>query len=64
MGLFSAIVKTTVEAAMLPVSVAKDAVTLGRVGEDESFTAQRLRRIKDAADDKDEREMDEPYDMF
>ena len=63
MGLFSAIVKTSVEAAMLPVSVAKDALSGGNAG-GEPHTVTRLKRLKQAADDKEEWEMDEPDDRI
>jgi hypothetical protein len=61
MGLFSALVKTAIETAKLPLSVAKDAATLGGAltGAHASSTAVNLRRIKQAADDKEEHEMEQ-----
>lgn len=54
MGLFSALVKTTIEVVQLPVDVAKDVLTLGleKVVEDEFYTERRLEEIKKAAEDR------------
>ncbi len=53
MGLFSALVKTTIEVVTLPGAVVKDVVTLGGVvtDEDETYTKQKLEEIKKAAQD-------------
>jgi hypothetical protein len=67
MGLFSALVKTAIETAQLPISVAKDAATIGGVlvGQGESYTKKRLRRIGEASSDKDDSEMsDEGEDLI
>lgn len=53
MELFGKIVKTAINVATLPVSVAKDVVTLGGVATEQrdSYTSQKLQQIKDEADD-------------
>lgn len=49
--LFGAVVRTTVNVALLPVAVAKDAITLGGTTTDRrrSYTAAHLDKIKDEA---------------
>ena len=64
MGIFSSIVKTVVETVTLPVAVAKDAFSLGNEVGRRSHTETKLRRIKQAADDKEEYEMDETEDLM
>ncbi len=59
MGLFSALVKTAIETVQTPLDVAKDVCTLGNSDGKRSFTHTRLKRIKEAASDKDESEMTE-----
>lgn len=61
MGLFSAIVKTAVEVTTTPIAVAKDVVTLGgaATNSERSHTEVKLRRIKEAAEDKEDDEMTE-----
>lgn len=54
MGLFGKIVKTVVNVAELPVSIAKDVVTLGGVSRSNdkgSYTIENIQKIKDEADD-------------
>lgn len=53
MGLFGALVRTAVNVVSLPVAVVKDVATLGGVctGEDEPYTVQKLKQIKDEAED-------------
>jgi hypothetical protein len=51
MSLFSALVKVAVDAATLPVAVVKDIVTMGNVGEDKTFTEQKLDEIKRDSED-------------
>ena len=53
MGLFGALIRTTVNVVTLPVAVIKDVATLGGVctGEDEPYTVQKLRQIKDESED-------------
>lgn len=52
MGLFSALVRTTVNVALLPVELVKDVVTLGGVSTDQRkpYTLQGLERLKDEAE--------------
>jgi hypothetical protein len=52
MKLFTQIVKTVVNVATLPIAVTKDVFTLGRVatGEEESYTVQKLKQIKEEAE--------------
>lgn len=52
MSLFSAIVKTVVNVATLPVAVVKDAVTLGGIATEQSkpYTVQKLEQIKDESE--------------
>lgn len=52
MSLFGAIVRTVVNVATLPVSVAKDVITLGGISTDEgkSATSKNLQRIKDESE--------------
>ena len=54
MSFFGSLVKAAIEVACLPVSVAKDALTLGgaAVDQDETYTRKRLRRIGQAANDE------------
>ena len=53
MSLFSAIVKTAIETIKLPVAIAADVFSLGGVAADRgSFTVEKLKDIKDAAEDK------------
>lgn len=53
MGLFGALIKTTVETVKLPVAIAKDVFSLGGVAVDRgSYTVEKLEDIKKAAEDK------------
>lgn len=49
MKLFGQIVRTVVNVALLPVAVAKDVMTMGAVGEPQTFTAEAIERIKEEA---------------
>jgi hypothetical protein len=51
MGLFGALIRTTVNVVTLPVSVVADIVTLGDAGGDEAgtYTTRKLQQIKDEA---------------
>lgn len=53
MGLFSALIRTTVNVTLLPVDLAMDALTFGGVATDQRkpYTLQGLERIKDEAGD-------------
>ena len=53
MGIFSAIVKTVIETATLPVAVVKDVVTLGGDSIDggDCYTTKKVKQIKKAAQD-------------
>jgi hypothetical protein len=53
MSLFGKLVRTTINVATLPVSVAKDVVTLGGIATDqrESYIEQKLQQIKNEAED-------------
>lgn len=53
MGLFGALVKTVVNVATLPVSVAADVVTLGGDSVDggKTYTQKKLEQIKREADE-------------
>jgi hypothetical protein len=52
MSLFSAIVKTVVNVAVLPVAVAVDVVTLGGVVTDKpSATLTQIEKIKEESED-------------
>lgn len=53
MSLFGALVRTVVNVATLPVAVVKDVYTLGGVctEQDKPYTVQKLKQIKDEADD-------------
>jgi hypothetical protein len=53
MKLFGQLVNTLVNVATLPVAVVKDVFTLGGVatGNDGSYTAEQMQRIKDEAQD-------------
>jgi hypothetical protein len=55
MGLFSAIIKTAINVATLPVDIVKDAITLGGISteQDKPYTAQKLDQIKRDAEDAD-----------
>ena len=55
MGLFSALVKVTIDTITLPVAVVKDVMTLGGVatGEDKPYTVQKLEQIKKDAEEAD-----------
>jgi hypothetical protein len=55
MSLFSAIVKTTINVATLPVAVVKDIVTMGGVanGRDETYTKEKLEQIKRESESKE-----------
>jgi hypothetical protein len=50
MGLFSAIIKTTIETAKLPLAIVADVVTLGNFGEG-THTGKQLDNIKKASED-------------
>lgn len=52
MGLFSAIVKTTINVATLPVALAKDTLTLGGTltEKDKTYTEKKLEQIKKEAE--------------
>lgn len=53
MKLFGQIVRTLVNVAALPVEVVKDAVTLGNIASgDPSYTAQRLEKLREEADEE------------
>jgi hypothetical protein len=54
MGLFSALVKVTIDTVTLPVAIIKDVVTLGGVATDQRkpYTVQKLDKIKEDAEDK------------
>jgi hypothetical protein len=45
MGLFGKLVATAVNVATLPVSVAKDVVTLGGAARGGSYTAEKLEKL-------------------
>ncbi len=53
MGIFDKIVKTGLRTAQLPVSVAKDVVTLGGVltDEDDAYTKTNAEKILEALDE-------------
>jgi hypothetical protein len=52
MSLFGKVVRTAVNVATLPVSVAKDVVTLGGVTRPKgSYLVEKLQKIKDEAED-------------
>ena len=53
MGLFSALVKTTIEAAKLPVAAAIDVATMGvlKAADDEFAAEKQLRNLKKASED-------------
>ena len=52
MSLFGKLVRTVVNVAVLPVEVVKDVVTLGNIASgDEPYTVQRLKQLKDEAED-------------
>lgn len=55
MGLFSALVKITVDVVTLPIDIAKDVVTLGGFGtdQDKPYTLQKLDQIKEDAEEAD-----------
>ena len=56
MSIFGKLVRTAVNVAALPVEIAKDIVTLGGVctkGDFEPYTAERLKQLKDEAEDKE-----------
>jgi hypothetical protein len=47
---FGQLVRTLVNVAALPVEIVKDVVTLGNIASgDESYTTQRLEKLKDEA---------------
>lgn len=54
MSLFGKLVRTTINVATLPVSIAKDVVTLGGIvtEQDKSYIEQKLQLIKDEAEDE------------
>lgn len=56
MSLFGALIKTAVNVATLPVSVAADAFTLGGVANDrdEPYTVRHLRMLKREAEGDEE----------
>jgi len=56
MGLFSALVKITIDTVILPIEIVKDVVTLGGVAteQDKPYTVQRLEQIKKDAEEADE----------
>lgn len=51
MKIFGQIVRTVVNAAVLPVAVVKDVFTLGGIasGEDQPYTVSAIEKIKDEA---------------
>lgn len=53
MKLFGQLVRTVVNTALLPVAVAKDALTLGGVctGKPETYTTEQLRKLKEEAEE-------------
>ena len=58
MSLFGKLIRTTVNVITLPVAIVKDVVTLGGVatkGEVKPYTAEKLEKIKEEAEDRDER---------
>ena len=55
MGLFGKLVATAINVATLPVAIVEDVVTLGGVATDrESYIAEKLRQIKEEAQDTQE----------
>ena len=52
MKLFGQIVRTIVNVATLPIAVVKDVVTMGNcASSDEPYTVQKLKQIKDEAEE-------------
>lgn len=53
MKIFGQLVRTAVNLVTLPVAIVKDIVTIGGVAmeQDEPYTAQKLRQLKDEASD-------------
>jgi len=51
MKLFAQLVRTAVNVALLPVAVAKDALTLA-IGERPDATAEQIEKLKDEADER------------
>ena len=64
MGFFSAITKTAIEVATSPVAIAKDIVSLGNSCGHDSHIETKLKRIKEASDDKEDYEMTDTEDLF
>lgn len=59
MGLFGDILKTGFDLATSPIEIIKDVATLGGsvLGEDETYTAKRIKRLaRDAADIREDLE--------
>ena len=56
MGLFGSILKTGFDVVTSPIEVAKDVVTMGGVcvGEDETYTGKRLKRLAKETEEIDE----------
>ncbi len=53
MGFFSAVTKTIIETAKLPVVIVQDVFTLGGIGTDHKpYTVEKLEDIKRASEDK------------
>jgi hypothetical protein len=50
--IFGQIVRTVVNTALLPIEVAKDVVTLGNVGGDQTHTGKRIEKLMNDAEEK------------
>ena len=50
MSLFSAIVKTAVNTALLPVAVVKDVVTLGAYDQNKTYTQKQIEKLKEESE--------------
>ena len=53
MSIFSAIIKTAVNIATLPVAMVKDVITMGgtTMGEEKTYTEQKIEQIKKESED-------------
>ena len=63
MGLFSKILKGTIQVATTPIDVVKDVATMGGVltDQDESYTEKKLRKLSETAEDIEDAIDDEDW---